>query len=205
MTLLATGVLIASAFAIKRHYTRVSEQLRRLDLIVPAANAAAENTPMPDTAACGPDTRTAILLVNGFNGLGLHTVLNATRLFGGAFRNFVFVQVGVVDAGNFKGAAEIERLRAHVRTECGRYVNYLRAQGCATTSFTAIGPDAVEEIVRLAPEITTRFPNAVFFGGQLLFERETLASRWLHNHTIFALQRRLFLLGLPFVILPIRV
>jgi hypothetical protein len=81
----------------------------------------------------------------------------------------------------------------------------MRAQGRATASFTAIGPDAVEEIARLTPEITARFPNTVFFGGQLLFERETLVSRWLHNHTIFALQRRLFLLGLPFVILPIRV
>ena len=111
----------------------------------------------------------------------------------------------MVDAGNFKGAAEIERLRAHIRTECDRYANYLRAQGYAAAAATAIGPDAVEEIARLAPEITARFPNAVFFGGQLLFERETLASRWLHNHTIFALQRRLFLLGLPFVILPIRV
>jgi len=39
----------------------------------------------------------------------------------------------------------------------------------------------------------------------VLFERETMASRWLHNHTIFTLQHRLFLLGLPFVILPIRV
>ena len=204
ITLLATGILIASAFAIKRHYARVSEQLRRLDEIVPSARVAAESAHTPETAACDPEGKTAVLLVNDFNGLGLHTVLNAMRLFGGAFRNFVFVQVGVVDAGNFKGAAEIERLRAHIRSECDRYLNYLRAQGHAAAAATAIGPDAVEEIARLAPEITARFPNAVFFGGQLLFERETLASRWLHNHTIFALQRRLFLLGLPFVILPIR-
>ena len=203
ITLLATGALIAIAFAIKRHYARVSQQLRRLDEVVPAANVAAEK--VPETAACDPEAKTAVLFVNGFNGLGLHTVLNATRLFSGAFRNFVFVQIGVVDAGNFKGATEIERLRAHIRAECERYVGYLRMQGYAAAPFTAIGPDAVEEIARLTPEITAQFPNAVFFGGQLLFERETLASRWLHNHTIFALQRRLFLLGLPFVILPIRV
>jgi amino acid transporter len=205
MTLLATALLVAAAFAIKRHYARVSEQLRRLDEIIPVAHAAAENAPLPDTAACDPKAKTAVLFVNGFNGLGLHTVLNAMRLFGGAFRNFVFVQVGVVDAGNFKGTAEIERLGAHLQTECGRYVNYLRAQGYSAAAFTAIGPDAVEEIGKLTPAITAQYSNAVFFGGQLLFERETLASRWLHNHTIFALQRRLFLLGLPFVILPIRV
>ena len=205
ITLLATGILIGTAFAIKRHYTRVSRQLRRLDEIVPAANLAARSARPPEGAAPDPKAKTAVLFVNGFNGLGLHTVLNAVRLFGGAFRNFVFVQVGVVDAGNFKGAAEIERLRAHLQTECDRYVSYMHAQGHTAARFTAIGPDAVEEIAKLTPEITTQFPDSVFFGGQLLFERETLASRWLHNHTIFALQRRLFLLGLPFVILPIRV
>jgi hypothetical protein len=63
----------------------------------------------------------------------------------------------------------------------------------------------VEEIVKLAPHIAKQFPNAVYFGGQLLFAQETFISRLLHNHTIFALQRRLFLQGLPFVILPIRV
>ena len=205
ITLLATGILIGTAFAIKRHYTRVSRQLRRLDEIVPAADLAARSARPPEGAAPDPKAKTAVLFVNGFNGLGLHTVLNAVRLFGGAFRNFVFVQVGVVDAGNFKGAAEIERLHAHLQTECDRYVSYMHAQGHTAARFTAIGPDAVEEIAKLTPEITTRFPDSVFFGGQLLFERETLASRWLHNHTIFALQRRLFLLGLPFVILPIRV
>jgi hypothetical protein len=51
----------------------------------------------------------------------------------------------------------------------------------------------------------SRIPKVVFFAGQLVFERETLAARWLHNYTVFALQRRFYLLGLPFVTLPIRV
>jgi len=45
----------------------------------------------------------------------------------------------------------------------------------------------------------------VFFTGQLVFERETVFTRWLHNYTAFALQRRLFLRGLPCAIVPIRV
>ena len=61
--------------------------------------------------------RTAVVLVNGFNGLGLHTSCNVPRMFGNTFRNFVFVQVGSVDAGNFKGAADIEALRAHTEAE----------------------------------------------------------------------------------------
>jgi hypothetical protein len=45
----------------------------------------------------------------------------------------------------------------------------------------------------------------VFFAGQLLFADETYLTRWLHNHTVFTLQRRFFLANLPFVVLPIRV
>ena len=62
------------------------------------------------------------MLVNGYNGLGLHTVLQVPRMFGDTFRNFVFILVGAVDAGNFKGAADIEALRgegAYLRNDRG--------------------------------------------------------------------------------------
>jgi K+ transporter len=204
VTLVATGLLIAVAFGIKRHYTGVSEQLKRLDEIVPAALQSAA-VPVPAPPLFDPKARTAVLFVNGFNGLGLHTVLRAVGLLGGVFKNYVFVQVGAVDAGNFKGTAEIARLKDHVNSECDRYVDYMQTQGFASTRFTSIGTDVVEEVVRLSRDIAGQFSNAVFFGGQLLFVRETVVLRWLHNHTIFTLQRRLFLEGLPFVILPIRV
>ena len=203
MTLVVTGLLVAAAFAIKRHYLDVRRQLQRLDTIVDTCPAAP--TPGGHDTITEPEARTAVLLVNGYNGLGLHTLLQAIRLFGGTFKNLVFVQIGVVDAGNFKGAAEVEHLRRHVAGESARYLGFAQSHGYATAACTAIGPDVVDEVEQLLPSIRARFPNAVFFGGQLLFERETLASRWLHNHTIETLQRRLTLAGVPFVNLPIRV
>lgn len=203
-TLLVTGLLTLGAFAIKRHYKGVSEQLRRLDVIVQAADS--EKTSRAPFAT-EPDTRarTAVILVNGYNGLGLHTALHVPRMFGETFRNFVFLQVGNVDAGNFKGAAELEALRGHTTTEAGRYVAWARAHGFGATAFTAIGHDVVGEAMKLASLAREEFPNSVFFAGQLLFARETRLTRLLHNHTAFALQRRFFLASLPFVILPIRV
>ena len=205
ITLVVTGAIVALAFAIKRHYARVARQLDRLNEIVAAENLSATTEKTPEPTACDPKAKTAVFLVNGFNGLGLHTLLHAMCLFDGAFKNFVFVQVGVVDAGNFKGASEIEHLRTHIQAECVRYVSYMHRHGYCAEAFSTLGPDAVEEISKFAPKIIARFPNAVFFAGQLVFERETLLSRWLHNHTVFALQRRFYLLGLPFVTLPIRV
>jgi hypothetical protein len=203
-TLLVTGLLVGVAFAIKRHYHGVSLQLRRLDEMV--TTAALESTSRaPFTAAPDPRARTAILLVNGYNGLGLHTALHVPRMFGDGFRNFVFLQVGALDAGNFKGAAEIEALRAHTAAEAERYASWARNHGYGAATFTTIGHDVTGELMELANQAAARFPNHVFFAGQLLFARETRVTRWLHNHTAFTLQRRFFLANLPFVILPIRV
>lgn len=205
ITLVITGALVAVAFAIKRHYARVGRQLQRLDEIVSATKQALTSAAEVQPGICDPKAKTAVLFVNGFNGLGLHTLLQARRLFEGVFKNFLFVQVGVVDAGNFKGASEMERLREHLGVECGHYLNFMRRHGHGAEAMTTLGRDVVDEIAKLAPQITERFPDAVFFGGQLVFERETFVSRWLHNYTVFALQRRFYLLGLPFVTLPIRV
>jgi len=203
-TWFVTGALVFIAFAIKRHYNGVRMQLRRLDAIVDAAEAEARSVPA-NPPAPDPKARTAVILVNGFNGLGLHTILNVPRMFGNTFRNFVFVQVGSVDAGNFKGAADIEDLRAHTEAEAQRYVHFAQARGFGSKAFTSIGYDVTSEVMKLAREASTEFPNQVFFAGQLLFTYETNLTRWLHNHTVFTLQRRFFLSSMPFVVLPIRV
>jgi amino acid transporter len=222
ITVIVTGALIAIAFAVKRHYRGVTAQLQRLDVIVEAAEA--ESTSHRSEVGVGvpadanrqqdagdrqarpdPRARTAVLLVNGFNGLGLHTALHVPRLFGESFRNFAFISVGAVDAGNFKGADELESLRLYTEAEAARYAVWARNHGYGATTFTAIGHDVMGEVIRLALEAKAAFPQAVFFAGQLAFAKETRLTRLLHNHTALALQRRFFLANLPFVVLPIRV
>ncbi len=201
-TLLMTGALIAVSFAVRRHYDGVRRQLARLDTIVEAAELPA--TPGADDFA-PRSSRAAIVFVNGFNGLGLHTLFGAVRLFGGGFGRFVFVQIGILDAGNFKGADEIDRLQEHVRREGERYVAFIRARGGQAEAVTTVGHEVTVELDRLLPELTARHPQAVFFTGQLVFERESFLTRWLHNYTAFVLQRRLFLRGLACAIVPVRV
>jgi hypothetical protein len=207
MTLVVTGLVIATAFLIRRHYQRTRRELDRLNDLVATVNQemAATATRPAETAACDPAARTAVVLVNGFNGLGLHTLLNITRLFPGMFRNFVFLHVGVVDAGNFKGAGEIENLRRHITSEAGRYADYMRRQGFHAEAVTDLGTDVVQTASALAAETAKRFSHAVFFGGQLVFERESWATRLLHNFAVFALQREFFRHSLPFLIVPVRV
>lgn len=202
-TLLVTGALVGVCFFIRNHYMQTRRLLTRLDGLVRAAEAEPERTdPLPPF---DPQAKTAVLTVNGFNGLGLHTLLNILRLFPGVFKNFVFVQVGVLDAGNFKGVEEVENLRRHVQNEVARYVRFVRKQGFHAEGYTAIGTDVVEEVSNLADAILQKYPQAVFFGGQLVFPNETIFTRLLHNNTVFSLQRRFYTRGVPMVILPIRV
>jgi amino acid transporter len=210
ITLLLTGALAGMAVFTKQHYRKTFQLLGRLDDLVKIAEPSGPAFPREAELAgkavkYDPLKKTAVLLVNGFNGLGLHTLLNVIRLFGNEFKNFVFIQVGVVDAGNFKGAEELATMKTEVKKELDRYVNYMRRHGYYAAGYSSFGTDVVNEIANLAPQILERFPNAVFFGGQLVFPKATFLSGVFHNYTIFAIQRRFYSQGIPVVILPIRV
>jgi amino acid transporter len=207
ITILITGSLVMLALFIKRHYLKTYESLKRLDVIVEAAvmsggDINGEEQPEP---VFDPRAKTAAILVNGFNGLGLHTLFSISRLFKDVYRNFVFIEIGPVDAGNFKGADEIVHLNEYVESESSKYVRYMKEHGYHAEAFTSIGTDVVEEISKLVPQITEKYPDIVFFGGQLVFTNESLIDRWLHNYTVFAVQQNLYNQGIPFLILPIRV
>jgi hypothetical protein len=210
-TLLITGALVVLAILIRRHYRSVGLLLRRLDSLVNREEFS-EAGLQPDTTAApvaepkfDPNGRTAVLLVSGFNGMGLHTLFGIMRLFGGIFKNFVFVQVGVLDVGNFKGTQEVGHLETQIKSDVDRYVQLMKRNGFYAEGICEISVDVIEEVMRITPRIVERFPGAMFFGGQLVFEKDSFVVRLLHNHIVFALQRKLYQQGIPFVILPIRV
>ena len=202
ITLVVTAIFVGVAFLTQRHYRNTSRELARLDDLMPTivadTNASAEGP------ACDQNGRTAVVFVNGFNGLGVHTVLNVTRMFPGVFKNFVFAQIGLVDAGNFKGSGELENLRTHVRNDVARYADYMRSKGFYSETVTEVGHDIVQTANEVAAGLVERFPQAMFFGGQLVFAKESRLTRLLHNFTVFTLQRKFFRQGLPFVVVPIR-
>lgn len=211
ITLIVTGGLVALVLFVKNHYLTTQKLLKRLDTLVNVIDSS-ENVITPHDiknpkleVAFNPRAKTAVILVNGFNGLGLHTLFSVIRYFGDTYKNYLFVEVGIFDAGNFKGAAEIDRLQSAVRMDVDRYISYMKQNGYYAEGFTGVGIDVVEEISNLSKEILAKYPSAVFFGGQLVFGKESILSRWLHNYTVFSLQRKFYQDGVPVVILPIRV
>ena len=201
---------IGLAVLTRRHYAHTGRLLGRLDGLVVRAesyseSAAAQRKADPPAPAFNREGKTAVLFVSGFNGTGLHTLLNVVRLFGESFKNYVFVEVGGLDVGNFKGPAEVGHLQTQIQNDLDRYVKFMRNDGFHAEAIHDVEVDVVEEATKMARSVLERTPNAVFFGGQLIFPNDSILLRLLHNQIVFAVQKRLYREGIPFVILPIRV
>lgn len=204
VTVVVTAVVIAVCFLVRRHYraarATVDALYRELGEL-PEAGAAEAPVPLP----LDPSRPTAAILVNGFGGVGIHTVLNVFRSFPGHFGNVIFLSVGVIDSGEFKGGDAIADLTARTAEMLERYQALATRLGIPATTRMALGTEVVTEAERLCLEVAREFPRVTFFAGKLIFARETLWHRLLHNETPLAIQERLQWAGRTMVTVPIRV
>jgi hypothetical protein len=208
ITIFVTGSLIAAAVIIKRFYSRTQRRLQRLDTLVQAVESSPpEAHPGKHAGRRAPryDPRglTAVICVNGFNGMGLHTLFSVVRLYGKDVRNVFFVQAGIVDADKFKGRDELEALERHVKESLDRYVSYVSSQGIYARGYPLLGTDVVDEICALAARVYGEHPKSIFFGGLIVFPEETYLSRMLYNYVTLAVQRRLHQYRIPYIIMPV--
>jgi len=208
ITILITGSLIILALITKKHYNSVNLKIKELDeTILPAITESIEvfHNSEHSKQEYNVNNKTAIIFVNGFNGLGIHTLLSVIRTFPNTFSNFAFAQVGVVDTGSFKGTAELIELESKTKKDIYNYIEFINRNGFYAEGFSKVGTEVIETAEELLMEIQTKFSNAVYFGGQLVFHKETIFNKMLHNQIVFTLQKKLYKMGLPFVIMPIKI
>ncbi len=201
VTLAVTGALVAACTLVRRHYQQVRGVLRSLDEVLSDLPFADRPNP-PELAPEGP---TAFVLVESYAGLGIHTLLSVHRMFPRHFKNLVFVTVGLVDSGQFKGTESVAALEDKVRTDLERYVELAMKMGYYAEYRYTLGTDLIEELEHICFDLIKEFRRSMVFAGQLVFQRETLFTRSLHHETAFSIQRRLQFAGIQVVILPIRV
>ena len=201
LIMFVTVGLIALCFYIRKHYREIHAKVEKLDAILadlPLGEEQVIEQPLD------PGEPTAVILVEKFGGTGVHVMLNVQRLFGFRFKQYLFLSVGSIDSGHFKGIDELTNLKKQVQHEADKYVLLARSYGLKAASRTSCAIDYVTEIENLCLQINREFPNTVFFAARLLFWRDTLWSRILHNETPYSLQRRLLFNGLQVVVLPVR-
>jgi hypothetical protein len=201
LTLVVTGIIILLCFWVKRHYKILNSKLATLYTHLANIPKIAQTPPGP----VDPAKPTAAVLVGGYNGLGIHTVFAAFREFPNQFKNVVFLSVGVVDSGIFKGEKMLDELRTQTEDGLKKYVALIEGQGIPATYRMAIGTDVVAELESLCLDTAKEFHQATFFAGQLVFQQERWYHPILHNETAFVLQKKLQLSEHTLVIMPARI
>jgi len=201
VTIVVTSLLVGLCFLVRRHYRTVAASLKRLDEIL-GALPGHPGGPHPEIDRRAP---TAVMLVGGYSGLGVHAILTVQRVFPGFFKNFIFVSVGVIDSATMKGIEEVDRVRRRTEAALKQYVSLAQRLGLAADCRMDVGTEAVATAEAVCREVAQEFPRAVFFAGKLVFQRERMFQRLLHNETAYQLQRRLQFAGMNAMVMPVRV
>ncbi len=202
ITLVITFALIGVCYAIKAQYDRANFGLKRLDDTLMNIPFQPSLAPLPEVSRNEP---TAVVLVRNFDGLGIHSLLTIPRLFQYHFKKVVFISVGVIDSARFKGVEELDNLRRSTEENLKSYVEYANCLGWPAEYRCSVGVSLLDELDKICRATAIEFPRSVFFAGKLVFEREHFFSRFLHNQTPYAVERRLQFEGIHLVILPVRI
>ena len=205
VTLAVTFGVICLAHAIRRHYRWVGSRLHGLYTDLQHVGLPGGVQAPPVVAAPDPAHPTAVLLVGGFGGLGIYTFLNIFKTFPEHFKSVIFVSVGVIDSGEFKGHEAIDDLRDRTQEALGHYVAMAGRLGLPATMRMGMGTDAILEIDKICRQVARDFPFSTFFAGRVVFDHERWYHALLHNETAAAVQKRLHWGGLTMVVLPARV
>lgn len=199
VTVVVTGSFVVLAFLIRRHYRRVGYVLQLVNLVGPDLVEGLLRPP------AHPEGRTVAIFVNRYDGLGLSTLGRVRQLLGDQIRRLVFLSVAQVDSREFRSEAKVNALRDSREKDLTRYLAMAKSMGIEAEKHLAVGTDVVEALERLALEVAEQYEGILFVAGQIVFERETLVTRLLHNEVAFILQKRLTFRGLDLLVLPVTV
>lgn len=200
ITLFITFSIVLGCILIKRHYRILENKLLNLDKLL---KPVLDDTPIIPHAI-NPKLSTAIIFVNNLS-VGFHTLLTINRIFPGQFKNFVFLSGGIVDVESFSGQAELEKMQKSVQQKLDYLVKFCYQQQIPAEGKATYGTDLANLLKELADETSLKYPHGIFFATQLVFQKETILTRWLHNHTPLILQHHLHFQGKELMIMPMKI
>lgn len=202
VTLLLTGAVAVVCIAVRRHYDETQTAMRRVDERYSLKMDWDDQQPSPPLDPAEP---TAVFLIGANRGAGMHMLQWVLNNFPGKFRNYLFISVGEVDKQAFDGESALKSLQARIDNSLRYYTSYCVSRGLAAASFQDYGADPLEELEILTLNVLKDYPNSVCFASKLIFKKDSLLTRLLHNQLPTSIQRRLNLAGFQTIIVPIQV
>jgi len=200
ITIIITSIVIATGWAIRRHYDATTARVERAEVVhaAPDGHVGAKPRLTPE--------RPAAAFIVGKSRCGLiHASRMVLKLWPGFYKNFLVVSGCAVDVRSYGGDQALEALKAARQKDMDFYMDLARQNGVASKYYLGFGVDGVEEAVKLCRQAREEFPNIVFFASKLMFEDETWVTRMLHNQIVYAIQRRLNDEGMHMVVLPMEI
>jgi K+ transporter len=202
VTVAITGVVVIISLMIKNHYTKLLKKLEEANNLLMQTKVNPLSTPIP----FNPQESTAVIMLEGKNpGVGMYTLLWIQRLFPNKFKNFIFLTVGIVDVESYSAEEKLKTLRSTANETLQYFINYCQQHGFSAKSKLVFGTDPVEKLSELSLKILKECPNSIFFASKLIFEKDNIFKRFLHNEVANSMQRRLHTLGAQLIIVPMKV
>jgi hypothetical protein len=201
VTLLITGGVMGLCVLVHRHYEYVRGLMLEVDRRFEQRKSWDYDAP---ARPLDPTQPTAVLLIGGSRGAGMHLLQSVLREHEGRFRNFVFVTVGEVDKESFATQRTLKSLQARIEGSLQHFTSYCTSRGLAARGYAAYGADPQDELTRLTLRVLDEFPDSACFASKLVFRRENWLTRLLHNQMPLAMHRRLEQAGREMRIVPIR-
>jgi amino acid transporter len=201
LTLLITLGFIFISYKIRNHYIKVQDDVKSLENDIPVYLP----NPNLETVEMNKTDMTAIQLVGGYSGFGIHTFLSIIKTFPNQYKNFVFVSVAIVDQAMFKGDQSLDSLKLNMEESLIKYVGLAKSLGFKAEYRMDVGTDIVDTGADICIALSKEYRNSIVFSGKLAFGNEKFYHRLLHNGTSYSIQRKLQSKGITNVILPIRI
>jgi hypothetical protein len=198
MTVLITGVVIGFCILNRRHYERIRRKLAKADEALPI------EFPGRTPPLVNPKEATAVFVVGSNRWGGVYALDWVRREFPGHFHNFIFMSARTVDAKCYSGSDELEHERKKSEETLSYFVTYCNNRDLPAKGYVGFGTDPIEELTKLAEKIREDFPQSMFFTSKLIFEHDNWYIRQLHSEAALTMLRRLHLLDMPMVVLPMR-
>lgn len=199
ITLATTGAAVTLGLKIRGHYRKFNQMKNRLneELKLPLA----KSTSSPPLIQVNKPT--AVFLVSEI-GAAMHSLLWVQRMFPNYFCNFVFISHGEVDIGSFGSMEALNNLKQQTDSTIDYLSKFSQNYGIATEAFCTYGTDPVDHIFKIAERVNRKYPNSIYFASRYLYPGENWFIRLLHSDMTNILQRRLQLLGVKMLVLPLK-
>ena len=182
---------------IKKYYRRLERKLSQVKrALKPTDIKPAEPTEIDKNAP------TAAIFVNEDTGVGIYTFLNINNLFPKHYKNYIFIQVGVVDAKSLGAQRKLSFMKKKVEKNLEFFVSYARSFGFSAKAYAEFDTNAVQKLYELADEVHKEYPNTVFYCGRIVYQIENIFTRLLHSDIPTELQQKLHYHNMQMIILP---